>query len=166
MTAPPWQRRPCAAATISSHLIARPPPRAHAAAESDQYLRSESNRGNPAAQSQHRFFSRRISSSCSTQAAVISSVGLNPRPRAIDCEAQSADSWPVLARILTPDRVARLRAAGFADPGRGPNHWKIYPVDDFSDAAISDELLTIFLHDVYGYNGSPKLEFKTEKGLH
>lgn len=91
--------------------------------------------------------------------------GPQSSPRAIYCEAQSADSWPVLARILTPDRVARLRAVGFADPGRAPNHWKVYPVDDFSDAAISDELLTI-LHDVYGYNGSPKLQFKTEKGRH
>lgn len=91
--------------------------------------------------------------------------GTQSSPRAIYCEAQSAYSWPVLARILTTDRVARLRAAGFADPGRGPNYWKIYPVDDFSEAAISEELLTI-LHDVYGYNGSPKLEFKTEKGLH
>jgi hypothetical protein len=86
-------------------------------------------------------------------------------PPAIYCEAQSADSWPVLARILTPDRVARLHAAGFADPGRTPNYWKSYPIDEFSDAAISDELLTI-LHDVYGYNGSPELKFKSERGRH
>ena len=46
------------------------------------------------------------------------------QPPAIYCEAQSADSWPVLARILTADRVARLHAAGFADPGRTPNYWK------------------------------------------
>lgn len=91
--------------------------------------------------------------------------GSQSSPRAIYCEAQSPDSWPVLARILTPDRVARLRRAGFADPGRTPNYTKIYPLDDFSDAAISDELLTI-LHDVYGYNGSPKLGFNTEKGRH
>jgi hypothetical protein len=89
--------------------------------------------------------------------------GPQSSPRAIYCEAQSAESWPVLARILTPDRVARLHAAGFADPGRAPNYWKIYPADDFTDAAIADELMTI-LFDVYGYNGSPKLSFKTEKG--
>jgi hypothetical protein len=83
--------------------------------------------------------------------------------RAIYCEAQSADSWPVLARILTPDRIARLRAAGFADPGRAPNYWKIFQVGDSSDVAIASELLTL-LHDVYGYDGSPKLEFATEKG--
>lgn len=84
-------------------------------------------------------------------------------PPAIYCEAQSADSWPVLARILTPDRVARLHAAGFSDPGRAPNYWRIYPVDQFSDAAIADELLAI-LYEVYGYNGAPKLTFATEKG--
>ncbi len=83
-------------------------------------------------------------------------------PPAIYCEAQSADSWPVLARILTSDRVARLRAAGFSDPGRAPNYWKTYPANRFSDAAIAEELLTI-LYEVYGYNGSPMLEFKSEK---
>jgi hypothetical protein len=88
--------------------------------------------------------------------------GPQPAPPAIYCEAQSAESWPVLARILTPDRLARLRAAGFSEPGRAPNYWKAYPVDRFSDAAIANELLTI-LYDVYGYNGSPKLEFKSEK---
>jgi hypothetical protein len=83
-------------------------------------------------------------------------------PPAIYCEAQSAESWPVLARILTPARVAQLRAAGFADPGRAPNYWKIYPTNEYSDAAIAEELLTI-LHDIYGYEGVPTLEFKTEK---
>jgi hypothetical protein len=84
-------------------------------------------------------------------------------PHAIYCEAQSAESWPVLARILTPDRVARLRATGFADPGRAPNYWKTYPADAFGDAAIADELATV-LFDVYGYNGSPGLKVISEKG--
>lgn len=84
-------------------------------------------------------------------------------PPAIYCEAQSAESWPVLARILTPDRVARLHATGFADPGRAPNYWKSYPIAELSDAAIADELLTL-LYEVYGYNGVPKLRFATEKG--
>ena len=84
-------------------------------------------------------------------------------PQAIYCEAQSAESWPVLARILTPDRVARLHATGFAEPGRAPNYWKTYAADQFTDAAIAEELLTI-LYDIYGYNGAPKLQFKTEKG--
>jgi T3SS (YopN, CesT) and YbjN peptide-binding chaperone 3 len=84
-------------------------------------------------------------------------------PPAIYCEAQSAENWPVLARILTPARVAQLRAAGFADPRRAPNYWKIYPTSDYSDAAIAEELLTI-LHDIYRYEGVPTLEFKTEKG--
>ncbi len=83
-------------------------------------------------------------------------------PRAIYCEAQSAESWPVLARILTAERVARLHAVGFADPGRAPNYWKSYSLDELSDRAIAEELLTI-LYDVYAYNGVPKLEFKTER---
>lgn len=86
-----------------------------------------------------------------------------PTPPAIYCEAQSAESWPVLARILTPDRVARLHATGFADPGRAPNYWKTYPIAELSDAAIANELLTV-LYEVYGYNGAPKLKFATEKG--
>jgi hypothetical protein len=89
--------------------------------------------------------------------------GTQSSPQAIYCEAQSAESWPVLARILTSDRVARLRTAGFSDPGRAPNYWKTYPVSEFSDTIISNELLTI-LYDVYGYNGSPRLQFKTERG--
>jgi hypothetical protein len=84
-------------------------------------------------------------------------------PPAIYCEAQSADSWPVLASVLTPERVARLHAAGFADPGRAPNYSKAYPTDAFDDAAIAHELITL-LHDVYGYAGAPKLAVATEKG--
>jgi len=84
-------------------------------------------------------------------------------PEAIYCEAQSADSWSVLARILTPERVAVLHTAGFADPGRSPNYWKTYRADKLDEHAIADELLTV-LHDVYGYDGLPKLKIATEKG--
>ena len=80
---------------------------------------------------------------------------------AIYCEAQSEESWPALATILTPERVSRLRSAGYADPGRAPNYWKSYPLSKFTDAAIASELLTI-LHEVYGYNGANKLKFLTE----
>lgn len=83
-------------------------------------------------------------------------------PRTIYCEAQSAESWPVLARILTAERVARLHATGYADPGRAPNYWKNYSLDEFTDRAIAEELLAI-LYDVYAYSGVPKLEFKTER---
>jgi hypothetical protein len=82
-------------------------------------------------------------------------------PTAMYCEAQSAESWPALATILTDERVSRLRAAGYADPGRAPNYWKSYPLDKFSDAAIATELLTI-LHEVYGYTGATKLKILTE----
>ncbi len=56
-----------------------------------------------------------------------------------------------------------LHAAGFSDRGRAPNYWKTYPVDQFSDAAIADELLTI-LNEVYRYSGAPRLKLATEKG--
>jgi hypothetical protein len=79
------------------------------------------------------------------------------------CEAQSADSWPALAAVLTPERVARLHAAGFADPGRGPNYSKTYSADQIDDAALADEILAL-LHDVYGYSGASRLEIKTEEG--
>lgn len=84
-------------------------------------------------------------------------------PPAIYCEAQSADSWEFLANVLTSERVARLHAAGYSDPGRAPNYWRTYVLTDFDDTTIAGELLTI-LYDVYGYKGSPKLKFKTEKG--
>ena len=85
----------------------------------------------------------------------------NSPPPAIYCEAQSAESWEALASVLTPERVARLHAAGFADPGRTPNYWKKYLVDQVDDPTIAHELLAI-LHDVYGYTGLPKLKVKTE----
>jgi hypothetical protein len=59
-------------------------------------------------------------------------------PPAIYCEAQSADSWPALASILSPERVARLHAAGFADPGRAPNYAKLYAVDQLRDPGDRD----------------------------
>jgi hypothetical protein len=79
------------------------------------------------------------------------------------CEAQSADSWPALAAVLTADRVAHLHEAGFADPGRAPNYWRNYPPGQFYDAAIACQVLTI-LHEVYGYTGVPALKVITEAG--
>jgi hypothetical protein len=89
--------------------------------------------------------------------------GTQRTPPAIYCEAQSAESWPVLSRILTPDRVARLHAAGFADPGDAPNYSRVYPVAEFSDDAIADALLTV-LYDAYAYDGVPQLLIATEEG--
>jgi hypothetical protein len=83
------------------------------------------------------------------------------KPPSIYCEAQSADAWPALAAVLTPDRVARLHSAGFADPGRVPNYSRTYALDEFDDAAIAREMLTL-LHDVYGYTGAQKLKILTE----
>jgi hypothetical protein len=87
------------------------------------------------------------------------------KPPSIYCEAQSADAWPALAAVLTPDHVARLHAVGFSDPGRVPNYWKSYPLDRFDDAAIAREMLAL-LHDVYGYTGAQKLKILTETSSH
>lgn len=84
-----------------------------------------------------------------------------PTPPAIRCEAQSAESWSALASVLTPERVSRLRSAGYADPGRGPNYSKSYLLASLGDATIAQEILTI-LHGVYGYTGAAKLAVKTE----
>ncbi len=84
------------------------------------------------------------------------------QPDGFYCEAQSAESWPALAAVLTPERIARLHAAGFADPGRAPNFSKTYPADKTDDAALASEILTL-LHDVYGYYGASALEVKTEE---
>lgn len=80
---------------------------------------------------------------------------------AIYCEAQSEESWPALAAVLTPERVSRLRRMGYAAPGHAPNYWKNYPLEKFTDAAIASEILTI-LHDIYGYVGAMKLKIETE----
>lgn len=80
---------------------------------------------------------------------------------AIYCEAQSAQSWPALAAILTPERILLIHQAGYSDPGRAPNYWKNYPVKTYNDAAIAREILTI-LHKAYGYTSATKLEITTE----
>lgn len=80
----------------------------------------------------------------------------------IYCEAQSAESWPALTAILTPQRIALLRKMEYAEPGRAPNYSKNYPQTKYNDAAIAREILTI-LHKVYGYTGAHKLKIKTEQ---
>lgn len=84
-----------------------------------------------------------------------------PSDRVLYCEAQSAESWPALATILTADRISWLHDTGYADPGRAPNYWKSYPLDKYDDAAIATELLTV-LYKAYGFNGATKLEVTTE----
>jgi hypothetical protein len=95
--------------------------------------------------------------------AGIGYVQCQPDHAAIICEAQSADSWPALASVLTPERVAKLHAMGFADPGRSPNYSKAYPLQQYDDPAIARELITV-LHDVYGYTGVQPLMVTTEDG--
>jgi hypothetical protein len=82
-------------------------------------------------------------------------------PPTLYCEAQSAESWPALAAIVTPERVARLHSAGYSDPARAPNYWKLYSFDKITDAAIASEILTI-MHEVYGYTGAQELKISTK----
>jgi hypothetical protein len=84
-------------------------------------------------------------------------------PDLIYCEAQSPQSWAALSSVLTPDRLAKLHAAGYADPGRAPNYWKNYPLGAYDDAAIAREVITL-LHDGYGYTGAEQLKIGTEAG--
>jgi hypothetical protein len=83
-------------------------------------------------------------------------------PDVFYCEAQSADSFPALAALLTPDRIARLHAAGFEDPGRAQNYSKTYRADHIDDASLARELLTL-LYDVYGYYGANPLKVLNER---
>lgn len=85
-----------------------------------------------------------------------------PSENAIYCEAQSEESWPALAAILTAERRIRLREAGYSPPGRSPNYARLYPFDSFSDQRLAREVLTI-LHEVYGYTGTVKLKVTTER---
>lgn len=86
----------------------------------------------------------------------------DPSTPALYCEAQSADSWPALTSILTPERVSLLIRAGYAEPGRAPNYSKSYALNKFTDLAIAAEILTL-LHAVYGYSGATKLKIIAEQ---
>lgn len=56
-----------------------------------------------------------------------------PKDDAMYCEAVSADAvGPAMARLLTPERVDRLRAAGFTPPGKVMNYWRLYPRREYN----------------------------------
>ena len=83
-------------------------------------------------------------------------------PNSFHCEAQSAQSWPALAATLTPERIARLQAAGFSDPDtNSPNYYRTYPFDTFDDAGLAAALLTV-LYEVYGYRGVEGITLQRE----
>ena len=87
--------------------------------------------------------------------------------RDLRCEAAGTVMQPSLAHVLVPERLARLAALGWQlDPSFG-NYVQDFsadlPLENFDDATIAGELLTIF-YDVYGYDGVPKLAIATEKG--
>jgi hypothetical protein len=83
---------------------------------------------------------------------------------AIYCEAASAESDPALAAVLTAQRVAALRAAGFTEPGLRQNYWRYYKLSEFSDDAIAAALLGL-LRDVYGYDGFETIQIEDETGI-
>lgn len=85
----------------------------------------------------------------------------NASPSELYCEAQSAESWPALTSVLTPERVSVLHNAGFADPGRAPNYSKTYSFEKFSDIKIATEILSL-LYTAYGYTGATALDITTE----
>ncbi|BDA83039.1 hypothetical protein Sa4125_05810 [Aureimonas sp. SA4125] len=83
-------------------------------------------------------------------------------PDALYCEAQSEESWPALIALLTPDRIARLHAAGYANPGYSANYSRSYPSNTFDDNQVAAAILTV-LHESYNYTGVPELEIATDQ---
>jgi hypothetical protein len=83
-------------------------------------------------------------------------------PDGFYCEAESTESWPALAAVLTDARIARLHDLGYADPGRAPNYSKSYAANAITDSDLAGEVLTI-LHDAYGYAGATRLKVETEE---
>ncbi len=78
------------------------------------------------------------------------------------CEAVSEDAvGKPIERILTPERKAKLIAAGFAPPGKTMNYSRFYPADEYDMPALAKVLLGI-LKDVYGYQGEPPMDLTTE----
>jgi len=80
------------------------------------------------------------------------------------CEAVSEDAvGKQIARILTPERKAKLIAAGFAPPGRTMNYSRFYPEAEYNTTLLAKALLRI-LKNVYGYQGATAIEVRTEAG--
>ena len=78
------------------------------------------------------------------------------------CEAASEDAvGKPVERILTPERKAKLLAAGFAPPGKTMNYSRFYPAGQYDMAALAKTLLGI-LKDAYGYRGAPPMRLTTE----
>ena len=79
------------------------------------------------------------------------------------CEAVSEDAvGKPIERILTPERKAKLSAAGFAPPGKTMNYSRFYPADQYDMPTLAKTLLGI-LKEVYGYQGAPPMTLTTEK---
>ena len=79
------------------------------------------------------------------------------------CEAASEDAvGKPIERILTPERKAKLLAAGFAPPGKTMNYSRFYPAGQYDMPILAKTLLGI-LKEVYGYQGAPPMRLTTEK---
>jgi hypothetical protein len=80
----------------------------------------------------------------------------------MSCEAVSEDAvGKPIARILTPERKAKLIAAGFTPPGRVMNCSRFYPDAEYNMPLLAEALLRI-LKEAYGYQGAPAMEVSTE----
>jgi hypothetical protein len=80
------------------------------------------------------------------------------------CEAASADAvGKQVARILTPERQAKLIAAGFAPPGRVMNYSRFYSDAEYNTPLLAKALLRV-LRQAYGYQGTPAMTVSTETG--
>lgn len=78
------------------------------------------------------------------------------------CEAASEDAvGKSLAHILTPERTAKLIAAGFAPPGRTMNYSRFYPEAEYNMPLLAKALLRV-LKEAYGYQGAPPMNVATE----
>lgn len=84
--------------------------------------------------------------------------------RSMYCEAASGDAVgnPV-ERILTPERKAKLIAAGFEPPGKVMNYRRLYPRAQFDMKTLANALLDV-LRDAYGYQGAPPMKVSIEDG--
>lgn len=90
----------------------------------------------------------------------------NPGSNEMLCEAQSAISYPALARILTDEKVALLQRFGFSlpEPATGrPNYFRFIKIDNVDTGEVfyqTAQWLMQVATEVYGYVAATPLAFK------
>ena len=74
------------------------------------------------------------------------------------CETVSAQSYPGIAKTLTPARQAALQALGFKPPGEdSSNHHQEIVLDRQERFKAVARLLLRAMHEGYGYRGKPSI---------